>query len=152
MSPTLARCIAALLLLAGFAGLARPATAALPPGQTDAPRWIAMYQFGGRDGYLGLVMGQPDRASARAAVEASCRRMGTRCQIIAEFAQRCGAVAQVLQQPVRRAAASAAINLGAPIAAAGRTSEEAQQAALEACSARSNGAYCVIAVADCARQ
>jgi hypothetical protein len=88
---------------------------------------------------------------ARRAAANDCRRRGGKCLLLAEFAERCAAVAQGLERwPARHASRRASYSVVAIAAGAGRTEAEAADAAMEACSTDGRQRTCMIVASACA--
>jgi hypothetical protein len=133
-----------LVLAAG--GVAR---AALTPFNAEQPRWGAIYASPTAAGF-GMTVGLADREAARRAAEGECRRRGARCRLIAEFAERCAAVAQGIERrAVGRSRTRHELYVTSTAAGAGRTEEEAENAALDACEAQDRRGVCLIAAVSC---
>lgn len=134
--------------------------AALSPSTGELPRWGAIYATPSAIGF-GLTVGRADRQEARRAAERECRSAGlstdgpaARCRLLAEFAERCAAVAQGIEhrppqgRGARRAPPGYVVTSVA--AGAGRTLDEAETAAIEACEEAGRRGFCLIAASACA--
>ena len=153
----MSRLLAALALSLPFAAGAAAAPEPEPPrglvAMAAAPAdlsssWGAIYApaTGAADG---LAM-RASRAEAQEAAAALCGKQGQACRLVAEFAGRCGAVAQAVDRSVLMALRprdGGAVR--ATAAAGGATEAAAGQAALERCGQEGLG-VCVVAAAACA--
>ncbi|MBX6374126.1 MAG: DUF4189 domain-containing protein [Acetobacteraceae bacterium] len=129
----------------------------MTPSTGELPRWGAIYASASAAGF-GLTVGRTDRQEARRAAERECRSAALGgaaepCQLLAEFAERCAAVAQgVEQRPARGRGARrtpAGYVITSVAAGTGRTIDEAETAALEACEQADPRGICLIAASDC---
>jgi len=133
-------------LMAG--GVAR---AAYVPFGADPPRWGAIYASPSAAGF-GMTVGLTDRQAARRGAEGECRRRSAAgCRLVAEFAERCAAVAQSVERRTvpGRGRTRFELRVTATAAGTGRTGEEAENAALRACERTERGGVCLVAATAC---
>jgi hypothetical protein len=128
------------------------AEAARTQGPSEPPRWVVVYGSAGRTASVGLAVGNADRALAHAMARRECGRGGARCELVAEFAERCAAVAHALRRsPPARPRAQPTETVTHVAAGAGRTPAEAEFSAVAACELRDPRAICLIAASACER-
>jgi hypothetical protein len=134
---------------AGSTSLLAPVT--LTPSTGELPRWGAIYASTTAAGF-GLTVGLADRQEARRGAESQCRtsRVAGRCRLLAEFAERCAAVVQGVEHRRQPGARTRHGFVVASVAAGtGRTAEEAEAAALEACEQADQRGFCLVAASAC---
>jgi hypothetical protein len=136
---------------AGAGGNSLLSPVALTPSTGELPRWGAIYATTTAAGF-GLTVGLTDRQEARRGAESQCRTSGVagRCRLLAEFAERCAAVAQgVEHRPQSGARTRRGFVVTSVAAGAGRTAEEAETAALDACEQADQRGFCLVAASAC---
>ncbi len=126
------------------------AQAARPPFTAEPPLWGAVYASRTTAGFA-LTVGRPNREAARREAERECRRSSSGCRLLAEFAERCTAVAQGLQQrrPARRSRTREELYVVSVAAGAGRSEAEAEAAAIDACASDGSARTCLISASAC---
>lgn len=144
----------------GAGGNAPLVLAALTPSTGELPRWVAIYATDSAAEF-GLTVGLSDRQEARRTAERQCRSASlgsagpaAQCRLLAEFAERCAAVAPgVEHRPPRgrgaRRSAAGGFVVTLVAAGAGRTIEEAESAALDACEQAEPRGFCLVAASAC---
>lgn len=121
------------------------------PAAASAVRWGAIYAATPPNAVFGLARGQGDRLAAHARAESEClNRGGGQCRIVAEFSGSCGAAAHGTRTlGLVQTQDPSTYRVISVTAGSGATLQEAERAALAACTERDRSARCRIAVSAC---